>query len=174
MKLEIGECTSCHEDFYIVNRTKWLCGSCNYKRLHNGKSKQEVYSQKYATMPKTTPSPIKKKSAKQRMIDAELTLVYAQINKEREQICTGCGTRYNLTNSHLVPRSENRKLVTVKKNIKKHCSKREDGTEGCHQRWEDPTKRIHLMDYDENMGIIYDIDRNYYDEIKGKQILRNL
>lgn len=60
MQTEQGTCTKClTPNVPIVNRKRQYCDDCNYKRLHNGKSKQEVYSERKRTRDKETPKPNK-------------------------------------------------------------------------------------------------------------------
>lgn len=39
-------CSECNGHYPIVNKKRWLCDGCNYKRLHNGKSKESVYAER--------------------------------------------------------------------------------------------------------------------------------
>lgn len=41
-----GRCSQCGREVAIVNRTRMLCASCNYKRLHEGRSRVEVRRQR--------------------------------------------------------------------------------------------------------------------------------
>ena len=44
--MEIKLCTKCLQPRLLVNQKYKLCDECNYKRLHQGKSKQEVYQER--------------------------------------------------------------------------------------------------------------------------------
>lgn len=56
MQTELGTCTKCLiENTPIVNRKRQYCDDCNYKRLHNGKSKQEVYAERKRARDKEAP-----------------------------------------------------------------------------------------------------------------------
>jgi hypothetical protein len=46
MTLELGACSKCGLERLIVNKKYCLCDECNYKRLHGGKSKQDVWSER--------------------------------------------------------------------------------------------------------------------------------
>jgi hypothetical protein len=46
MQLEVEECSGCSIEKPIVNRKRGLCDDCNFKRLHNGESKQDIYSRR--------------------------------------------------------------------------------------------------------------------------------
>jgi len=45
-KYEEIPCRECYNNHFITNRKYWLCDNCNFKRLHEGKSKQEVYKER--------------------------------------------------------------------------------------------------------------------------------
>lgn len=46
MELQIGVCNDCDRKLPIVNRRYCLCDGCNFKRLHDGKTKEEVYRER--------------------------------------------------------------------------------------------------------------------------------
>ncbi len=43
MQLQIGICKGCDNELPIENRKYMMCSDCNYKRLHDGRTKNEVY-----------------------------------------------------------------------------------------------------------------------------------
>lgn len=53
MDYKVGICSKCTGEFLIVNKTFKLCDTCNYKRLHKGKSKYEVSKEKERSKAKT-------------------------------------------------------------------------------------------------------------------------
>lgn len=72
-------CLDCGKVRFIANRTKQLCEECNYKRLHNGKSKVEVAIEKS-----------KLKPIKPRKATGEKEL-FMEIWAERPHRCVKCG-----------------------------------------------------------------------------------
>jgi YesN/AraC family two-component response regulator len=109
-------------------------------------------------------SKIKSKSDKQKAVDSEYALVCKRIEKEREHVCTGCGTTETLTHSHLIPRSRRPDLVAVYENITLHCIEN-----ACHDKWEG-VNRVELLDYGANMKVVKMLDEEYYNLIINKQL----
>ena len=107
-------------------------------------------------------------SNKQKAINKELKKVYKEIAEEREHKCTGCN-RYDvpLSHSHLIPRSRRKDLTTNKKNITYHCLTF-GSRMGCHDIWESKDRTM-LLDYFNNMSIIEELDREYYNLLKQKE-----
>lgn len=56
-------CNDCGKPYPIVNKKYCLCDGCNFKRLHGGKTKEEVYSERAAARNAGKPIPtfVKKK-----------------------------------------------------------------------------------------------------------------
>lgn len=115
-------CNGCGKHRYITNRTKCLCDDCNYKRLHNGKSRFEVRAERS-----------KAKKPKLRPATGELAL-FKEIWSECPHICTHCGKRLleplkPIYFSHIKSKGAYPELRLVKSNIELTC-------EDCHQKYE--------------------------------------
>jgi hypothetical protein len=165
---KLGECRGCGQERYIINRTHYLCQPCNYERLH-GKGSVERKQQEYTEKLRRGSNPISKKSDKQKVKDKELAKVYAEMERTRPQLCTGCGCGTNLSHSHIIPRSWSDALEVVPENITYHCLVRPDGSTGCHTRWESVSERIFLNDYAANMTFIKRVEPEYYWQIFYKE-----
>ncbi len=114
---------------YIVNKKFGLCGDCNFKRLHNGKSKHQVYSERSlfrvsqrqvdqnkkegtrgkCNKPKNRINPISSSNkyrcssgelVSQIEINKNLKEVYKYIDLDRLPICQGCNSPHNPPLSH--------------------------------------------------------------------------
>jgi len=112
-------------------------------------------------MPLKRKTQLKKITKKQSAINRELKKVYHQIDINRSRFCTGCLSNQQLTHSHLVPRSYNRDLVCEEKNIAIHCM-------SCHKKWERGVDVEDMLDYNTNMKILYELDRDYFNLRKAK------
>lgn len=115
-------CSGCGRLSYIVNKTKVLCDSCNYKRLHEGKTRYEVALEKKKSKPKR----IRKNTG-------ELAL-FKEIWAERPHICTHCGKVLleplkPIYFSHIKSKGAFPELRLVKSNIELVCPE-------CHQEYE--------------------------------------
>lgn len=78
MEKKVSRCNGCGSVTVIVNRTRQLCDSCNFKRLHNGKSRFEFEIERKRGKPK-----IRHKTG-------ELEL-FRKIWGERPHYCVKCG-----------------------------------------------------------------------------------
>jgi len=82
------KCKECKKEAYIVNKTHCLCDSCNFKRLHDGKTRKQHYYE--VKLPKIKIS--QKKALKKRKIvldkDREF---YKLCFDNKPQICEECG-----------------------------------------------------------------------------------
>lgn len=117
-----GVCSKCGKVRYIVNRTKCLCDDCNYRRLHDGKSRREVALERnsYKVSRKKTPT-------------GELAL-FREIWNEREHVCVRCGKRLMEPMrvhyfSHIKSKGAYPELRLCKDNIELLCIE-------CHQKYE--------------------------------------
>jgi hypothetical protein len=68
---------------YIENKKYNLCGNCNYKRLHNGKTKQEIYNEKPKKEVKRTKINYTRKATGEKEL-------FLEIWQERPHICINC------------------------------------------------------------------------------------
>lgn len=80
---------------------------------------------------------------------------YEEMSLENEHICTGCGSGYNLTHSHIIARSKRYDLSDNKDNVAYHCMI-------CHTTWETVGERIYLDDYVDNMEYIKYVDMSIF------------
>lgn len=168
-----GTCKVCANDRYIVNRKHMLCNECNHLRLHGADriaEKKEKYLQSLRMVKGS--EKIKQKSTKQASRDNNYHKVKAQhIEDEKENgtyYCKGCGNPNALSLSHLIRRSRAGNLTDVKENMTLHCLVRQDGSSGCHQKWESVTDMYWLDDFDINMKRIRVLDPEYYWLVVGK------
>jgi DNA-directed RNA polymerase subunit RPC12/RpoP len=170
----------------IVNKKYYLCEDCNYKRLHNGKTKEEVYKARKAGKIQK-PIPVKPKpkveadkadvfkslkkqysipkiSNKRAKVEKELNKVYSKIDHSREPVCEGCGKNGELSHSHLLSRYNRPDLITDERNIRLHCF----GTyHSCHEKWERgiPEEVVEMLDFVENLDYIKSVDTQAYNAI---------
>lgn len=154
MQITIDKCSKCDcsSKRPIVNRTHYLCQEKNRERLDGQSDKK-----------KASFSSLKKTSDKQKLRLVELKTVYEEIANEREHVCTGCGSRKNLTHSHKIPRSRRKDLEADKENINYYCM-------DCHYKWEhgSASERQDLNDFVEAMEYIERVDISYYNLIMMK------
>ena len=131
------------------------CSSCNTARLSSDKKKTPIKKTK-----------IKQKSSKQAAKDARYSKVKMRLIKEaiddESYYCRGCGNTHSLSLSHLIRRSRRSDLVDVEENMTFHCLVRDDGSKGCHDRWESITGMTDLKDFDKNMSIVLRLDPEGY------------
>lgn len=185
-------CSECDTLQLIVNKRYCLCDECNYKRLHGGKTKEEVYRERHdkkenkKPKPKERPEPdkgelvnflkktfsIKKISSKRANKEKELTVVYKKIDQERERICEGCGRNDRpLSHSHLLSRYNRPDLTCEEDNIKLHCFGNTGGPEKtCHEKWSDfdCLEVKDMLDFKENLEYIKEVDPGVYRKIIAK------
>lgn len=192
--MEKGICNGCGKNKYIQNKTRGLCGDCVYIKNHKGKSRLDVAIEKKHILyqeRKNNPSnnvwkgsKIKKStkriglSDKQKEINKDLKEVYAEIDSEREPICSGCNMRQGgnivLSHSHVISQKECKQigrvdLITDKQNIVFHCLDF-GGHVGCHRIHE--TKRASIMnqllDFEKNLSFIKSVSIELYNRIVNK------
>ena len=168
-----GVCSACGEDRYIVNRKHMCCNQCNTIRI-NGADRIAEKKQKYkkSLQSVSNSSKIKQKSKSLSIRDRNYDKVKAELIQDaiddETYVCKGCGNPNSLSLSHLVRRSRSSDLADVKENMTFHCLVRQDGSEGCHQRWESYLEMYWLDDFDDNMKIIRRIEPEYYWLVVGK------
>lgn len=86
---------------------------------------------------------------------SDLKKVYKEIDLERSPKCTGCDSVYQLTHSHIVPRSQDKSLEDDKENITLHCVP-------CHTIWEHSSMRVFMKDFIPNMLYAYKSSQTFY------------
>lgn len=84
-----------------------------------------------------------------------LTKIYEELSIERAHVCTGCGSQAMLSHSHIVPRSQEKSLETVKGNITFHCN-------SCHYSWDHSHLRVFMKDFKVNMVYMYNNAQSFY------------
>lgn len=168
----------------IVNKRYCLCDECNFKRLHHGKSRTEVYRERHdkkqREKPKTTlgwplnkrPLVAKKRirqvSLKKADRDREMHKTYALIDKTREPICEGCGRGNRpLSHSHILSQADRPDLAAEAENIRLHCFGEPNR---CHETWERaiPMEVMRMDDFKDNMEYIQSVDPQRYAYITAK------
>lgn len=162
----VSICLGCSKNSYITNKKYVLCDSCNYKRLHEGKTRIEVYGLKPKKDKKT--NFVNKISAKQVELNKKLSSIKKEIEFESFQKygylkCEGCGhLSDHMDKSHLVSIAQNKSLECIKENIQLLCRE-------CHMKWEsrDINTMMSLKCFDSNMKIIKRLDEIAYNKIKN-------
>lgn len=119
---KFGVCIDCGRIKRIANRTKQLCDECNYKRLHDGKTRFQVAIEKQKSKPHET-----KKAT------GELKL-FKEIWAEREHKCVKCGKDLGVVLkpqyfSHIKSKGAFPELRLDKTNIELLCC-------DCHHQYE--------------------------------------
>lgn len=148
---------------WVVNRTYSLC------QIHN----EERLNKQHPDRKKKT-KPIKSISKKQSVIETKYRNVLREIDENREKICSGCG-RYQggdvrLSHSHIISRADCKRigkpqLIYHPENITYHCM--DFGfNQGCHSKWENPTKRHLLLDYWDNLHKIKKLAPELYNKYR--------
>lgn len=185
-------CSGCDTLQLIVNKRYCLCYECNYKRLHGGKTREEVYRERHEKKENKKPKPkerpevdkgelvnflkktfsIKKISSKRANKEKELHVVYKQIDQEREPVCEGCGRNDRpLSHSHLLSRYTRPDLTCEKDNIRLHCFGNTGGPEKtCHEKWSDfdCLEVKDMLDLKENLEYIKEVDPGVYRKMIAK------
>ena len=136
-KQDKGICSKCDNVDIIVNRTRWLCNSCNRKRLddqNTGEKKVRKGLQTRSAI-KAGKGGLKRFTKKRQKIEVDYKKVQEEIWNERPHICDECGRPDRLSFSHLISRNKRTDLIAEKRNIVLHCMTF-DGDVGCHERWE--------------------------------------
>lgn len=137
-----------------VNKKYKLCDECNYKRLHEGKSRGEILltkqkPKKYVVLrgrsKKGEEKEKKTQGAKLRSIE------------RRGDACEGCGTHDALTNSHILSVKQRDDLRDDETNIQPLCM-------SCHIRWESWSveEMIKLLCFEDNMKYIEQKDEGKF------------
>jgi 5-methylcytosine-specific restriction endonuclease McrA len=106
---------------------------------------------------------VRSRSKKQAVVKGALDRIFKGILLKYDGKCTGCGTIYSLTPSHLIRRSKRPDLILDPRNVKPHCIR-------CHSTWDtgDVNKMKLLNDFEENMAFIRLVDPCYYNRLMNK------
>lgn len=164
---KVGECSVCENERYIVNRKHMCCAQCNTLRINGADSiakKKEKYFQSLSKVKNSDKisQKSKKQSTKDGNYDSVKNVFIERLKDDGNYYCKGCGNPNSPSLSHLIRRSRRSDLTDVEENMTIHCLVRQDGSEGCHQRWESLSEMSLLNDFDDNMSIIRRIDPEYY------------
>lgn len=153
-KIDYCSQCDCGKKKLIVNKHFYLCETKNKERLDSKKQPKNSIKIK---------SNIKQHSNRKDDKKERLKAVYEEISKNREHICESCGSKNNLTHSHIIPRSRRSDLVFSDENIIYQCI-------NCHTIWEhgDINEKKKLRNYDNMMNYIYRVDMEYYNLLKFK------
>jgi hypothetical protein len=113
---------------------------------------------------------IKQVSEKQAPIERAYRLTCIDMDHTTEPFCTGCGKYQGgdikLSHSHLISRADCKRigrpdLISERENLKYHCI--DFGmNKGCHGKWENPSERHTLLDYEENIAYIKSVSPEMY------------
>jgi len=178
MNYKKGDCKGCGNNDWIVNKRHVLCPGCNRIRL----DKNDLKSGKGL---KQVVKSLKKRSKRGQEIHEAYKAECERRVAEVDQVCTGCGQRDHLSNSHLYPRSmchrtARLELISEPDNITYHCimDSRIVGSKGrgCHdlfeQKWNNDNHLISsMLDFAENIAYLGKIDYLYVKRMYGKVIL---
>ena len=194
IQIEIGECSGCEKQRPIVNKRHRLCPECNAARLNPNylkdklkkgieyvnrqQKKQRQKEKQYVPTANSLPvqnkprTSVNKLSTKEAANKKRLHQVYEEIDKERESICSGCGSsNVPLSHSHIISRHFRKDLECEKENIVFDCLTM-GNRKGCHDIWEHASqqeKMVKLLDYQQRMAYIYEKDRSLWQRLKSKE-----
>lgn len=174
--MKIHFCTN-HQDRRVVNVKYKLCDECNYLRMH-GVTRAEKAKQKQKEVKKKVTKSIIKVSSKQALINSKYAKICAEIDAERDLVCSGCGLYQSgdvrLSHSHIISRADCKRigredLIYDKNNIAFHCMDFGEHI-GCHRLWESKNPMImnQLNDFEKNMSYIKSISKDLFSKIMSK------
>lgn len=167
-------CSKCNQDKPIVNKKHNLCDDCNFMRLHDGKTKAEVYSEraqgkekkvytiKQSSSPIRSKKPVKQQTEKEKSRKTQLSQIKNEIEEEaifdNRYYCWGCGkSGVALDKSHILSVKQRKDLELDKENINLFCRE-------CHETWE--SNLIHRMlgldSFEKDLRYIMKMDKNRY------------
>lgn len=176
-------CSECDKDYPIVNKKYGLCGECNYKRLHNGQTREEVYAQRRKAKSPSIAKPlgrstnarplvarkrIKPITAKKAERDRKMHETYRRIDTTRERKCQGClRIDLPLSHSHILSQGNRPDLAADEENIQLHCF---GDYLRCHEKWERGiiNEVKHMADFERNLQYIKQQDEDAYNKIIAK------
>jgi hypothetical protein len=170
--IQINECKGCGQQKPIVNKKYKFCPDCNRERLDSQKSEDQIAKAKNRV----------KGINKQTSETAEIQKLYKEECDRRvdevDQVCTGCGQRNHLSNSHIYPRSKCRAtkrlhLIYEPNNLTYHCVAFSliPGANGmgCHYIYEGANRKdllVKMFDYEKNVAYLEEIDAKYAKKFK--------
>lgn len=186
-------CSECGKE-PIVNRKYKLGNECNFKRLHGGHSRQEVYTERAAIKSKNKPTTVPQRPGVQELKKkysinqvsktkritchdgevvsrAELHIKYSNvcklIDQTREQICQGCGKNLPLSHAHIISRAHRPDLVCDPNNIQLHCF---GSYHSCHETWERgvPNQIVNMVDFERNMMYVEKVAPDLYQKAMAR------
>lgn len=168
MTMNMKLCKKCEKDRPIVNKKHWLCEECNYRRLHNGVSRAQVYQERVkerveSKQPKITR--IKYQATKEASLKKQLSEVKSLIEKKAIDqgvyYCWGCGqSGVVLDKSHILSVKQRKDLELDEANINLFCR-------NCHNSWESNSieKMIVLESFENDLLYIREKDSKRYNSI---------
>lgn len=189
-------CTECGYNAPIVNKKYGLCGNCNYKRLHDGKSKQEVYAERRKSKNGELPQRKNKKcnirnisklnsykcSDGSKVTQSEINRRYVdtctRIKQEREPICQGTGrTDLPLSFSHTISRKRCKEigrteLIWADGNIEiESYTPPGSNSEAAHNIWDagNLEKKKTLLNFDRKLEYIKENDYEQYVKLSNEE-----
>lgn len=137
---------------------------------YEGRMNEEIKSSK-----KKKQKSIKQVSEKQAPIERAYRLTCIDMDHTTEPFCTGCGKYQGgdikLSHSHLISRADCKRigrpdLISERENLTYHCI--DFGmNRGCHGKWENPSERNTLLDYQDNIKYIESVSPEMYLKYKN-------
>lgn len=178
----------------MVNKHYQLCDEHNFKRLHGGHSRQQIYTERAAIKVKEKPVTVPQRQSVQELKKkysisqvsktkritchdgetvsrAELHIKYINvcklIDQSREPICQGCGKNLPLSHSHIISRAHRGDLVCDPDNIQLHCF---GSYHSCHETWERgvPSQIVNMLDFERNMIYVEKVAPDLYQKAMTK------
>lgn len=137
MQLQLGICKGCDNELPIENRRHMMCSECNYKRLHDGRTKNEVYRDRVDSRARSVRSNETRKS------NSSSSITNGGVVKKASSIAAvSSEKRYKCSNGQLVSQVDiKRRLAEVYDEIK---GTREAVCQGS-GRWDLPLSMSHTI-----------------------------
>lgn len=121
---------------------------------------------------------LKPQSLKQQIIEASYKATCVDMDHTTEPLCTGCGKYQGgdirLSHSHLISRADCQRigkpeLISERDNLTYHCISFGNNVLGCHNKWENPSERESLLDYEDNIKYIKSVSPEMYIKYTSKK-----